>query len=145
MAVVISSSSFFFSSSFSTSSYSSSSSSFSSFSSFSSSHPPSNYPLPPPPHSSPTHLFTGNNQLPWSTSTTLDSCGRLHCSCELFQKLVISFSSFSVGFCSNEGKVIWYQLELRKQLADASTECSSCQESESEEMGITLLFIATHY
>ena len=51
---------------------------------------------------------------------------------------VISFSGFTVGFCSNEGKVIWYQLELGKQLADVSTECSSYQEGESEEVGINV-------
>ena len=52
--------------------------------------------------------------------------------------VVISFRGFSGGFCSNEGKVIWYQLELGKQLADVLTECSSCQEGESEEVGINI-------
>ena len=51
---------------------------------------------------------------------------------------MIFFSSFSVSFCINEGKVIWYQLKLRKQLADVSTECSSRHECESEEVGINV-------
>ena len=51
---------------------------------------------------------------------------------------MISFSGFSVGFCINEGKVIWYQLELGKPLADVSTECSSRHEYKSEEVGINV-------
>ena len=35
------------------------------------------------------------------------------------------FSGFSVGSCINEEKVVCYQLELGKNLADISSECSS--------------------
>ena len=41
-------------------------------------------------------------------------------------------SGFSVGFCINEEKVICYQLELGKYLADVLTECSSRHQGESE-------------
>ena len=44
-----------------------------------------------------------------------------------------------------ERKVICYQLELRKQLVDISTKCSSHHEGENETVQKTLLFIAMHY
>ena len=34
----------------------------------------------------------------------------------------------------NEEKVICFKLELRKYLADVSTECSSCHQGESEKV-----------
>ena len=33
--------------------------------------------------------------------------------------------------CANEEKVICYQLELRKYIADILTECSSCNQGEN--------------
>ena len=56
-----------------------------------------------------------------------------------------NLSDFSVGFCRNEEKVICYQLEFGKELADILTECSSRHQGESEEVRTNIAFIAMHY
>ena len=45
-----------------------------------------------------------------------------------------TFSSFSVGSCINEEKVICYQLEFGNYFANVSTECSSRHQGKSEKV-----------
>ena len=46
------------------------------------------------------------------------------------------FSGFSVGCCINEEKVICYQLELGKNFANVSTECSSHHQGPDDDWSI---------
>ena len=68
-------------------------------------------------------------------------CYQLELSCQRFNWRIqryLSCSGFSVDFCINEEKVICYQLELGKYLADVSTECSSRHQGRSEGGGSNL-------